>query len=144
MICHASNAQKFSKSLRTLQYGHWISLDELSDQASQFHQLFEVNGLQVPQNTVECTSVMMALKLLKNTESLMTISELAVDQGFTFSVDGEYVVMAVQELIPDYPINLVCIDRHSLTAPAQELFHSLRGQVLRQTRPVASEVVVHA
>jgi hypothetical protein len=87
---------------------------------------------------------MMALKLLKNTESLMTISELAVDQGFTYGIDCEFVAMAVQELIPDYPINLVCIDRHSLTAPAQELFHSLRGQVLKQTRPVGSEVVVHA
>lgn len=87
---------------------------------------------------------MMALKLLKNTESLMTISELAVDQGSTYGIDCEFVAMAVQELIPDYPINLVCIDRHSLTAPAQELFHSLRGQVLKRTRPVGSEVVVHA
>lgn len=86
---------------------------------------------------------MMALKLLKNTESLMTISELAVDRGFTFGVDCEYAAMPVQELIPDYPINLVCIDRHSLTAPAQELFHSLRGQVLKQVHPVTSEVVVH-
>ena len=144
VICHASNQQKFSQSLRTLQYAPWISLDELSDQASQFHQLFEANGLRVPQNTVECTSVMMALKLLKNTESLMTISELAVDQGSTYGIDCEFVAMAVQELIPDYPINLVCIDRHSLTAPAQELFHSLRGQVLKQTRPAGSEMVVHA
>ncbi len=49
VICHVSNQQQFSKSLRTLQYAHWISLDELADQASQFHQLFEANGLPVPQ-----------------------------------------------------------------------------------------------
>lgn len=78
---------------------------------------------------------MMALKLLKNTESLMTISELAVDQGSTYGIDCEFVAMAVQELIPDYPINLVCIDRHSLTAPAQELFHSLRGRCSSRPAP---------
>ncbi|MFJ4346507.1 LysR family transcriptional regulator [Pseudomonas sp. NPDC089401] len=144
VICHASNQQKFSHSLRSLQYANWISLDELADQASQFHQLFEVNGLQVPQNTVECTSIMMALKLLKNTESLMTISELAVDEVFTIGFNPEFVAMTVQELIPDYPVNLVCIDRHSLTAPAQELFHSLRGRVLKRSQPAQSEVVVHA
>ncbi|CAH0647255.1 MULTISPECIES: LysR family transcriptional regulator [Pseudomonas] len=144
VICHVSNQQQFSKSLRTLQYAHWISLDELADQASQFHQLFEANGLPVPQNTVECTSVMMALKLLQNTEALMTISQLAVDQSFRYGIGSDFVVMPVQELIPDYPINLVCIDRHSLTTPAQELYHSLRGRVLRQARAGASEVVVHA
>lgn len=144
VICHASNQQKFSQSLRSLQYANWISLDELTDQASQFHQLFEVNGLRVPQSAVECTSIMMALKLLKNTESLMTISELAVNDAFTFATRPEFIQVAVQELVPDYPINLVCIDRDSLTAPAQELFHSLRARVLKTLPRDVLEVVVHA
>ncbi|MNI57103.1 hypothetical protein D3C73_1121440 [compost metagenome] len=87
---------------------------------------------------------MMALKLLKNTESLMTISELAVNDAFTFATRPEFIQVAVQELVPDYPINLVCIDRDSLTAPAQELFHSLRARVLKTLPRDVSEVVVHA
>ncbi|NBA94906.1 LysR family transcriptional regulator [Pseudomonas sp. R5(2019)] len=131
VICHASHQHKFSQSLRALQYANWISLDELADPASQFHQLFEINGLRVPQNAVECTSIMMALKLLKNTESLMTISELAVDDVLTLTTSSEIASVVVQELVPDYPINLVSIDRHSLTAPAEELFHSLRTRLLK-------------
>lgn len=129
VVCHKSNLHKFSRSLRSLQYANWISLDELDEPASQFHQLFEVNDVRRPQSAIECTSIMLALNLIKNTDSLMTISELAIRDFNRYPQGEELAHVEIQELIPDYPINLVCIDRHSLTAPAEELFLELKARL---------------
>ncbi|WP_010485426.1 LysR family transcriptional regulator [Pseudomonas sp. S9] len=129
VVCHKSNLHKFSRSLRSLQYANWISLDELDEPASQFHQLFEVNDIRRPQSAIECTSIMLALRLVKHDEALMTISELAIRDFKRYPQGEELAHVDIQELVPDYPVNLVCIDRHSLTAPAEELFHELKARL---------------
>lgn len=128
VVCSADNPLRYSRSLRQLQHAHWISLDEVDDRSSQFYQMFEVNDIHLPQRVTECTAVLLALNLIKSADAFMTLSRVATAAGAAQSI-GDLVWVDVDELVPDYPIYLVCVDRHALTSPAREMFLSLKARL---------------
>ena len=137
VVCSADNPQRQSRSLRQLQYARWLSLDEIDDRSSQFYQMFEVNDIHAPQRIIECSSMMLAMRLLQRGEAFMTLSELGLANVMPGVPSSNLIQVNVEELIPEYPIYLVCIDRHSLTSPARDLFYSLKAR-LAVSEPVLS------
>nr|WP_276325068.1 LysR family transcriptional regulator substrate-binding protein [Pseudomonas resinovorans] len=129
VVCSTDNPLRHSRSLRQLQYANWLSLDEIDDRSSQFYQMFEVNDIHAPQRIIECSSVMLALRLLRRGEAFMTLSELGLANVMPGALNTNLVQVKVEEIIPEYPIYLVCIDRHSLTSPARDLFYSLKARL---------------
>nr|WP_274601963.1 LysR family transcriptional regulator substrate-binding protein [Pseudomonas typographi] len=129
VLCSPNNPLRQSRSLRQLQYANWISLDEIDDRSSQFYQMFEVNDIHPPQKVIECASLLLALRLVENADAFMTLSHLAVGNTLPSGRAPELVWVEVEEIIPEYPIYLVCVDRHSLTSPARDLFYGLKSKL---------------
>ncbi|MDE3737274.1 hypothetical protein PSH28_11765 [Pseudomonas resinovorans] len=59
----------------------------------------------------------------------MTLIELGLANVMPGALNTHLVQVKVEEIIPEYPIYLVCIDRHSLTSPARDLFYSLKARL---------------
>ncbi len=133
VVCGPDNPLRHSRSLRQLQYANWISLDEIDDRSSQFYQMFEVNDIHVPQNIIECASLLLALRLVENSHAFMTLSNLAVGNTRPPGLGPGLAWVEVEEIIPEYPIYLVCVDRHSLTSPAKDLFYSLKSRLAAES-----------
>ena len=131
VFCSPTHPLRHSRSLRQLQYANWISLDAVADRSSQFYQMFEVNDVNPPQNVIECSSLLLALGLMENANAFMTLSNFAAANTLTAGQAAKLTRVDVEEIIPEYPIYLVCVDRHALTSPAKELFHSLRTRLQR-------------
>lgn len=131
VFCHPSNPLRHARSLRQLQYANWISLDAVDDRSSQFYQMFEVNDVNPPQHVIECSSMLLALGLVENANAFMTLSDFAATSTLTPVPTAKLTRVEVEEIIPEYPIYLVSVDRHALTSPARELFHSLRARLQR-------------
>lgn len=123
------------KSLRQLQQATWISVDPLSDAQSQFNQLFQGSALARPRQVIECTAMNLAVKMLIDSDAVMPISEPALGHDLVGLSDmsKHFHTVQVQEPIPDYFINLVCINRSYLTTTAS-LLHGLLRQSL-ETAP---------
>ncbi|GLO16703.1 MULTISPECIES: LysR family transcriptional regulator [Pseudomonas] len=119
------------KSLRQLQQATWISVDPLSDAQSQFNQLFQGSALARPRQVIECTAMNLAVKMLIDSDAVMPISEPALGHDLVGLSDmsKHFHTVQVQEPIPDYFINLVCINRSYLTTTAS-LLHGLLRQSL--------------
>ncbi|MNE18706.1 putative DNA-binding transcriptional regulator [compost metagenome] len=126
MYCNANNPLRHSRSLRQLQYANWISLDEIDDRSSQFYQMFEVNDIHPPQKIIECSSIQLAMNLVRSADAFMTLSGLVPAHSMPMVITADLVRVNVEEVIPEYPIYLVCIDRHALTTPARDLYFSLQ------------------
>lgn len=129
VVCSPDNPLRHSRSLRQLQYANWISLDEIDDRSSQFYQMFEVNDIHPPQKVIECASLLLALRLVANADAFMTLSNLAVGNTLPPALAPQLAWVEVEEVIPEYPIYLVCVDRHALTSPARDLFQSLKSRL---------------
>ncbi|MGA3797882.1 LysR substrate-binding domain-containing protein [Pseudomonas fluorescens] len=116
------------RSLRLLQHANWISADPLSDSQSQLSQLFEGNGLPQPARLMECTALSLAFQQVSQTDALMITCRLNnQDPRVTMSgLDIEEI--QVNEPIPDYPINLVCLNRAYLIRSAAALFDMLEDR----------------
>ncbi|MDT3749820.1 MULTISPECIES: LysR family transcriptional regulator [Pseudomonas] len=119
------------KSLRQLQQATWISVGPLSDAQSQFNQLFQGSALARPRQVIECTAMNLAVKMLIDSDAVMPISEPALGHDLVGLSDmsKHFHTVQVQEPIPDYFINLVCINRSYLTTTAS-LLHGLLRQSL--------------
>lgn len=117
------------KSLRQLQHAHWISVDPLSDGQSQFNQLFEGSGLARPRNVFECTAMNLAVKLLIDSDIVMIISGPSLGHELVWlSKMSEHLhKIDIQEPVPDYFVNLVCVNRSYLTKTAGQLFRMLEA-----------------
>lgn len=129
VVCSANNPLRHSRSLRQLQYANWISLDEFDDRSSQFYQMFEVNDIHTPQKVIECTSILLALRLVQSADAFMTLSKLALANTLPTGLAPDLAWVEVEEIVPEYPIYLVCVDRHSLTSPARDLFYGLKSKL---------------
>lgn len=121
------------KSLRLLQQAQWVSVDPLSDAQSQFNQLFEGSALTRPRRVFECTAMNLAIKLLIESDVVMTVSEAALGHDLVGLSDMSRYLhkIEIQEPVPDYFINLVCVNRNYLTKTADQLFSMLKQQVMR-------------
>ncbi len=133
VVCGLNNPLRHSRSLRQLQYATWISMDETDDRSSQFYQMFDLNDIHQPKKVIECSPLLLALRLVSNTDAFMTISNLVVGNNLPSGVAPELSWVQVEEVVPEYPIYLVCIDRHSLTSPARDLFYSLKYKLAAET-----------
>jgi DNA-binding transcriptional LysR family regulator len=119
------------KSLRLLQQAQWLSVDPLTDSQSQFNQLFEGSALARPRKVFECTAMNLAIKLLIDSDVVMTMSEAAQGHDLVGMSDmSKYLQkVEIQEPVPDYFINLVCVNRSYLTKTAGQLFGMLQAQL---------------
>lgn len=119
------------KSLRLLQQAQWLSVDPLNDSQSQFNQLFEGSALARPRKVFECTAMNLAIKLLIDSDVVMTMSEAAQGHDLVGLSDmSKYLhKVEIQEPVPDYFINLVCVNRSYLTKTAGQLFGMLQAQL---------------
>lgn len=119
------------KSLRLLQQAQWLSVDPLNDNQSQFNQLFEGSALARPRKVFECTAMNLAIKLLIDSDVVMTMSEAAQGHDLVGLSDmSKYLhKVEIQEPVPDYFINLVCVKRSYLTKTAGQLFGMLQAQL---------------
>jgi DNA-binding transcriptional LysR family regulator len=119
------------KSLRLLQQAQWLSVDPLTDSQSQFNQLFEGSALARPRKVFECTAMNLAIKLLIDSDVVMTMSEAAQGHDLVGMSDmSKYLhKVEIQEPVPDYFINLVCVNRSYLTKTAGQLFGMLQAQL---------------
>jgi LysR family transcriptional regulator of abg operon len=119
------------KSLRLLQQAQWLSVDPLTDSQSQFNQLFEGSALARPRKVFECTAMNLAIKLLIDSDVVMTMSEAAQGHDLVGLSDmSKYLhKVEIQEPVPDYFINLVCVNRSYLTKTAGQLFGMLQAQL---------------
>ncbi|KQQ56081.1 LysR family transcriptional regulator [Pseudomonas sp. Leaf127] len=120
------------KSLRLLQQAQWISVDPLTDSQSQFNQLFEGSALARPRKVFECTAMNLAIKLLIDSNVVMTMSEAALGHDLVGLSDmSKYLhKVEIQEPVPDYFVNLVCVNRSFLTKTAGQLFSMLQARLL--------------
>ncbi|MBD8495454.1 LysR family transcriptional regulator [Pseudomonas syringae] len=120
------------KSLRLLQQAQWISVDPLTDSQSQFNQLFEGSALARPRKVFECTAMNLAIKLLIDSDVVMTMSEAALGHDLVGLSDmSKYLhKVEIQEPVPDYFVNLVCVNRSFLTKTAGQLFSMLEARLL--------------
>jgi len=116
-------------SLRTLHNTLWVSVDPLADQESQFNRTFDNNALVRPANVIECTAMNLALKLLRETDAAMVMCGAALesDRDAWTGSPMNLRVLPVREALPDYPISLVCLDRHRLSRIAEHLYAFLEG-----------------
>lgn len=130
VFCHKDNPLRHVHSLRQLQHAKWVSLDEADNASSQFFQMFESNDVHLPQSIIECSSIVLAIRMVIRSGAFITLSELGQLGNFPDRLDKHIVQVSVAESIPDYPILLVCIDRNALTTPARELLLNLK-RVLR-------------
>lgn len=119
------------KSLRLLQQAQWLSVDPLNDSQSQFNQLFEGSALARPRKVFECTAMNLAIKLLIDSDVVMTMSEAAQGHDLVGLSDmSKYLhKVEIQEPVPDYSINLVCVNRSYLTKTAGQLFGMLQARL---------------
>ena len=119
------------KSLRLLQQAQWLSVDPLNDSQSQFNQLFDGSALARPRKVFECTAMNLAIKLLIDSDVVMTMSEAAQGHDLVGLSDmSKYLhKVEIQEPVPDYFINLVCVNRSYLTKTAGQLFGMLQAQL---------------
>ncbi len=129
VVCGAKNPLRHSRSLRQLQYANWISLDEIDDRSSQFYQMFEVNDIHAPSKVIECASLLLALRLIQSADAFMTLSKLVAGNVLPANHSPDLAWVDIEEIIPEYPIYLVCVDRHSLTSPAKDFFYSLKARL---------------
>jgi DNA-binding transcriptional LysR family regulator len=129
VVCRKSHPLRNARSLRHLLQANWVSLDAVTDQSSQFYQMFEQNQMQLPSRVTECSSVVLALHLLHHCDALMTLSEAGLDNILTQGLSVDLVQVRVDESIPEYPIYLVCTDRHSLTTSARDLYFEARASL---------------
>lgn len=116
-------------SLRALYNTLWVSVDPMSDQESQFNRTFDDNALARPANVIECTAMNLALKLLRETDAAMVMCGAALesDRDAWTGSPMNLRVLPVREALPDYPISLVCLDRHRLSRIAGQLYAALAG-----------------
>jgi len=116
-------------SLRALHNTLWVSVDPMSDQESQFNRTFDDNALARPANVIECTAMNLALKLLRETDAAMVMCGAALesDRDAWTGSPMNLRVLPMREALPDYPISLVCLDRHRLSRIAGQLYAALAG-----------------
>ena len=116
------------KSLRLLQDAQWISVDSLADTQSQFNQLFADSAGGRPGKVFECTAMNLAVKMLIESDAVMVASEAALGHALVGLSDmaKHLHALQIQESIPDYSVNLVCVNRSYLTRPASGLFNALQ------------------
>ena len=78
----------------------------------------------------------LAVKLLIDSDAVMPISEPALGHDLVGLSDlsRHFHKVQVQEPIPDYFINLVCINRSYLTTTASQLFGMLRQSLENATQ----------
>jgi len=126
VVCRKNNPLRHSHSLRQLQFANWISLDAIDDHSSQFYQMFEDNEIPPPQRITECSSVLLALDLLHHADAFMTLSEAGMENSLPKGLNEDLVQVKIEEIIPEYPIYLVCIDRNALTTTARDLYYAIR------------------
>lgn len=131
VFCDSENPLRHVHSLRQLQHAKWVSLDEVDNASSQFYQMFESNDIRLPQTIIECSSIILAIRMVLRTGAFITLSELGQMGIFPGGQPRHVVEVKLGESIPDYPIFLVSIDRNALTTPARDLFLNLK-RVLRQ------------
>lgn len=136
VVVRRDHPLRHAKSLRQLQQATWISVDPLSDAQSQFNQLFQGSALARPRQVFECTAMNLAVKLLIDSDAVMPISEPALGHDLVGLSDlsRHFHKVQVQEPIPDYFINLVCINRSYLTTTASQLFGMLRQSLENATQ----------
>lgn len=130
VVCRTTNPLRHSRSLRQLQFANWISLDAIDDHSSQFYQMFEDNEIPAPQRITECSSVLLALDLLHHADAFMTLSEAGMENTLPKGLNEKLMQIKIEEIIPEYPIYLVCIDRNALTTTARDLYCAIRGVIL--------------
>lgn len=130
------------KSLRLLQQAQWISVDPLTDAQSQFNQLFEGSSLARPRKVFECTAMSLAVKLMIDSDAVMTIGEPVFgNELIGLSEMSKYLQrVEIQEPVPDYFINLVCVNRSYLTKTAGQLFGMLQQALQKASTSRVSTV----
>ncbi|GAB1616981.1 LysR substrate-binding domain-containing protein [Pseudomonas sp. NGC7] len=114
------------RSLRLLQNSRWISVDPISDSQSQINQLFEGNGLQLPANLMECTALHLAFQQVSQTDALMITCRVNGHSLETTMPHLDVREIEVNEPIPDFPINLVCLSSNHLARNSAVFFNMLR------------------
>lgn len=124
------NPLRNARSLRELREASWLTQDLEDTEYSSLYQLFDVNGLDMPQHVVSCPAVGVLGYLLYNSRLLTLMSEWSL----TNPVDPEFPRLMAQvdiiEPIPDSYISLVCLDRMLMTRPAGALFARMREKLL--------------
>lgn len=109
-------------SLGQLVAADWMVLDPLSDPHTPFHQLFAVNGLELPARVVECNSMTLALEMSRLGDALLLLSEESRRSRFLVQTMD---FIEIAEPMPDRTISLVTRDRHTLTLAASRLHDAL-------------------
>lgn len=135
VVCRKTHPLRNVRSLRHLLQASWVSLDAVGDHSSQFYQMFEDNQIQLPSRITECSSVLLALHLLHHSDAFMTLSEAGLDNMLTQGLSEALVRVRVEESVPEYPIYLVCTDRHALTTSARDLYYEVRA-LLSMSEPL--------
>ncbi|MBD8622382.1 LysR family transcriptional regulator [Pseudomonas sp. CFBP 13727] len=117
------------RSLRLLQHAQWISVDPVADSQSQFNQLFAGSALGRPSKVFECTAMNLALKMLIESDAVMVVSESALGPCWAGMTDmANYLhTLGLQEAVPDFSVNVVCVNQAYLTRTASLLFGQLQA-----------------
>lgn len=113
------------RSLRLLQHAYWISVDQVSDNQSQLNQLFDGNNLPRPQRLQECTAFSLALLQLAKSDAVMVTCKMPDREAGWILPGIDLRELQIEEPIPEYAINLVCVNRSYLTRSAGSLFDQL-------------------
>lgn len=120
---------QYVRSLRLFQEAQWISVDAITDAQSQFNQLFASSALGRPRRVFECTAMNLAIKMLLNSDSVMVASQGALGPGLVGLGDmvRHLHPVELEESVPDYSVNIVCVNRSYLTQAAGLLFNQLQS-----------------
>lgn len=129
VVTRNDNPARHARSLRELMDEAWLTQDQADNEQSTFHQLFRQNGLDIPQQVIECPAVGLMGYLLYQTRVLSLVSRWSldnpVDPDFPRLVSGVDVI----EPTPDSFISLVCVDHDLMPRPAVALFARMREKL---------------
>ncbi len=119
-----------ARSLRELQNQRWQTSDAPTNPNSTFFQLFNQNGLPLPECVMECTSVRLALDMMFYSPVFSLVAKKSFEaKNLHFN---EYMrPVNVIEPVPDSYVSMICIDHGLLTRPAALLFDLIHTHLLR-------------
>lgn len=123
-----------ARSLHELHGAHWQTADDPEDPNSVFYQLFQQNGLVLPERITECSSLLLSSHLLTEGDSIALLARMSYEPGVlpSLAINEQLQAIAIAEPIPDAYVSMVCVDHALMTGSAARLFELLHTALIKQ------------
>lgn len=116
-------AKKKNLSLKQLRERGWVTYQRSRSSRDIFSKLFHINGLQLPENLIECSSLAATISLIANS-NLITIfpRHMFTDN----SIDYRITPLSLNTRMPAWNIAVIFRSRHALSPISRAFLEELR------------------